>query len=207
MTAENDPRLTEARQVWDQAAASFDEAADHGLRDPLVRAAWTRLLHELLPVDRGTALDIGCGTGSLSVLLAEFGYQVMGIDLSSAMIALAQAKAADAGQAIKFAVMEAAFPPFDAQQFDLILCRHLLFMLPTPDQVLRHWVSLLKPRGRLLLIEGFWHTGAGMHSGEIVTLLPDSLTKVAVRHLSDQAELWGTEVSDERYAITATLGA
>lgn len=207
MTAENNQRLTAARQVWDQAAASFDEAADHGLRDPLVRAAWTRLLQELLPADRGTALDIGCGTGSLSLLLAGFGYQVTGIDLSPAMIALAQAKAQAAGLPIHFEVMDAAFPPFAAQQFDLMLCRHLLFMLPTPDQVLRHWVSLLKPQGRLLLIEGFWHTGAGMHSGEIVALLPDSLSQVAVRHLSDQAELWGAEVSDERYAITATLGA
>ncbi|MBX3066950.1 MAG: methyltransferase domain-containing protein [Anaerolineae bacterium] len=207
MTTADEQRLSAARHVWDQAAASFDEAADHGLRDPLVRAAWTRLLQELLPADRGTALDIGCGTGSLSVLLAESGYQVTGIDLSPAMIALAQAKAAAAGQTIKFEVMDAAFPPFDAQQFDLILCRHLLFMLPTPDQVLRHWVSLLKPRGRLLLIEGFWHTGAGLHSGEIVALLPDSLTQVAVRNLSEQADLWGADVSDERYAITATLGA
>ncbi|MCB0003845.1 MAG: methyltransferase domain-containing protein, partial [Anaerolineae bacterium] len=83
----------EARRTWDLAAAAFDQEPDHGLRSPLVRAAWTALLSRWLP-DRDVAiLDTGCGTGSLSVVMAGLGHRVTGIDLSPAMIAQARTKA------------------------------------------------------------------------------------------------------------------
>ena len=199
----NEERLQAARQYWDQAAAHFDDEADHGLRDPAVRAAWTALLRNTLPGRTGTVLDIGCGTGSLSVVLAELGHEVTGIDLSPEMIALATAKAARAGQPIQFQVMDAAFPQFSARQFDAVLCRHLLWALPDPDQVLLRWVDLLHPGGRLLLIEGFWRTGGGLHANELVDALPTSLSQVTIHNLSEQPLLWGGPVSDKRYAVTA----
>jgi 2-polyprenyl-3-methyl-5-hydroxy-6-metoxy-1,4-benzoquinol methylase len=196
-------RLSESRQLWDDAAASFDNEPDHGLRDPKILAAWTALLQTSLAPVKGSVLDIGCGTGSLSVVLAGLGYEVTGIDFSPAMIALAEQKARDAGYPIQFHVMDAAFPQFPAQHFDAIVCRHLLWTLSPIDEVLRRWVDLLKPGGRLLLIEGYWFTGAGLHAEEIVRALPASLTNITVRSLNKQADLWGGVLSDERYAVTA----
>lgn len=201
MTDTHQQNLNDTRQEWDAQAATFDDAPDHGLRDPVIRTAWMTLLKDVLPSGK-TMLDIGCGTGSLSLVLAELGCTVTGIDLSPKMIALAQEKAKTANQPIQFHVMDAAFPDFP-QQFDGIICRHLLWMLPTPSAVLTRWIKLLKPGGRLLLIEGFWHTGAGMHSAQIIEALPDSLTNVTVRSLSDQPGLWGGEVKDERYLVQA----
>ena len=63
----------------------------------------------------------------------------------------------------------------------------------------------LKPGGRLVLIEGYWNTGAGLHAQEIVEALPTALMNLAVQNLSDQPELWGGAVSDERYAVSADL--
>lgn len=60
----------DVRAYWDRQAATFDEDPDHGLRDPLVREAWTSLLLPLLPPAPASVVDLGCGTGSLSVLLA-----------------------------------------------------------------------------------------------------------------------------------------
>src|SRR6201995_958193 len=54
--------VTEA--FWDEQAAAFDTEPDHGLRDPVVRAAWAALLHELLPPAPAAVVDLGCGTGS-----------------------------------------------------------------------------------------------------------------------------------------------
>lgn len=200
---EKQKHLQETRQFWDKAAAQFDEAPDHGLRDPLVYKAWADLLKAALPASPGSILDIGCGTGSLSVVLSSLGYAVTGIDFSPEMISLAEAKAARAGYLIKFQVMDAAFPQLSNGQFDAIVCRHLLWALPERKQVLQRWADLLKPAGCLLLIEGNWHTGAGLQANEIIDAFPASLTNFAIQNLSDQPDLWDGPVKDERYAITA----
>lgn len=204
-----DQHLRELRQIWDAEATTFDDQPDHGLRDPAILAAWTSLLKRSLPASTGAekVLDIGCGTGSLSLVLVGLGYQVTGIDFSPEMIARAQAKTAAAHDAVTFHVMDAAFPQLPPQQFDALVCRHLLWALPDIEQVLLRWVRLLKPGGRLLLVEGYWHTNAGLHPQQILDALPKTLRHVSLENLSDQAELWGNLVSDERYAITADLSS
>lgn len=196
-------QLSETRRYWDSQAAIFDNEPDHGLRDATVRQAWTNLLVSCLPSHATEVLDIGCGTGSLSLVLAELGHRVTGIDLSPAMLAQAEAKAQAAGWQIVFKLMNGADPQFAPQQFDVVLCRHLLWALPEPMQVLQRWLKLLKPGGRLLLIEGYWHTGGGLHAKEVVEMLPTGLVNVTLQQLSDQPRLWGGPVTDERYAVMA----
>ncbi len=200
-----DDRLRETRDLWDRAAATFDEEADHGLRDPAVRRAWMALMRTLLPTSPAAVLDIGCGTGSLSVVMAGLGHDVSGIDLSPGMIAQARAKAAAAGLKIQFREMDAGELSLAPGQFDAVVCRHLLWALPEPAEVLRRWAALLRPGGRLVLIEGRWGTGAGLAAGEILAALPPALNPHPVRDLSQQPQLWGREVADERYAIVADL--
>ena len=198
-------RLQEARQYWDSAAASFDGEPDHGLHDPQVLHAWTELLRTWLPADKSTVLDVGCGTGSISVVLAGLGHTVTGIEVSPAMLAQAQLKANSLGLAIRFQVMDASAPQFALRSFDAILCRHLLWALPEPARVLQHWVDLLRPKGRLVLIEGYWSTQTGLHATEIVAMLPSSGMTISVHNLSDRPEYWGKKVIDERFAIIADL--
>lgn len=203
MASSEQTQLEHTREEWEQAAATFDQEPDHGLRDPQVRQAWVDLLRPYLPTSSAPCLDIGCGTGSLSLLLAEAGQLVTGIDFAPAMVAQARHKATMAGQAIIFQVMEASAPPLPAGHFGLILCRHLLWTLPAPAQALDHWVQLLQPGGRLLLIEGFWHTGSGLHADAVVAALPPALAAVTVVNLADQPALWGGPVQDERYLVVA----
>ncbi len=205
MSVEHEQNIHETRQYWNDAAATFDQEPDHGLRDPLVRAAWTALLAQWLPAAPATILDIGCGTGSISGVLAALGHVVTAIDVAPAMVAQAQAKAQAAGQRITFQVMDASDPRFAPQHFAVIICRHLLWALPEPDRVLQRWVDLLVPGGRLVLIEGYWHTGGGLHAQQIVEALPALMRGVVVQNLSDQATLWGNPVSDERYVVVADL--
>jgi 2-polyprenyl-3-methyl-5-hydroxy-6-metoxy-1,4-benzoquinol methylase len=202
-TENNEKRLRESQQYWDELAPTFDHEPDHGLRDPFIRETWTEFLKTWLPQTNAAILDIGCGTGSLSIVLAGLGHTVTGIDVSPAMISHAQAKAAAHGFQIEFHVMDAAFPVLPDQQFDVIICRHLLWALPEPELVLQRWVDFLKQKGRLILIEGFWVTGAGLHAQEIIQMLPSSLINVSHQNLSDTPDFWGGSVTDERYAIIA----
>jgi 2-polyprenyl-3-methyl-5-hydroxy-6-metoxy-1,4-benzoquinol methylase len=202
----DEKRLQESRQYWDDLAQSFDNEPDHGLRDSLVLEAWTELLKTWVPAANASILDMGCGTGSLSVILARLGHTVTGIDLSPSMISLARTKAAAYGLEIEFHVMDASHPQFAERQFDTIICRHLLWALPEPDQVLQRWVKFLKPLGRLILIEGYWATGAGLHAQEIIEILPSAFINISVRNLSNNPNFWGSDVTDERYIIIADLG-
>ena len=88
-----------------------------------------------------------------------------------------------------------------AASFDVVLARHVLFALPEPEAVLARWIALLRPGGRLLLVEGFWHTGAGLHAAEVERMLRPLRADVEVVPLSDRDGLWGGPVDDERYLV------
>lgn len=200
----NDETTRQAsRQYWDDAAPFFDDEPDHGLRDPVLLETWTRFLQASLPYTEAAILDIGCGTGALSVVLAGLGHRVTGIDLSPVMISIAQAKAAKQGFQIEFDVQDAAALDLPPEQFDALVCRHLLWALPEPERILHRWAEFLKPNGRLILIEGFWDSGGGLHAKEISESLPLSFKVYSIHNLADNPDYWGKKVSDERYAIIA----
>ncbi|OQD54421.1 SAM-dependent methyltransferase [Streptomyces phaeoluteigriseus] len=196
---------TPVRVDWDARAASFDEEPDHGLRDPDVRAAWADRLRDWLPDRPGDLLDLGCGTGSLSLLAAEGGHRVTGVDLSPAMVDRARTK--PAGRHAVFLVGDAAAPPVGEERFDTVLVRHVLWTLPDPGRALRHWRDLLRPGGRLVLVEGVWGTVSpvGIPADRLTALLTPLAGHTRVERLSDDPRLWGEEVADERYAVVATV--
>ena len=201
----NSDETTSLRVDWDAQAATFDAEADHGLRDPEVRAAWAERLRSWLPPRAGDVLDLGCGTGSLSLLASEQGHRVTGVDLSPAMIDLARAKLA--GHDAVFLLGDAAAPPVGADRFDAVLVRHVLWTLPDPARVLRHWRGLLRPGGRLVLVEGVWGTVSpvGIPADRLTALLAPLTAHARVERLSDDPRLWGGPVTDERYAVVATV--
>ena len=193
--------LQEIRDLWDSEAASFDEAADHGLRDDTVRAAWRELLLDALPPAPARVADLGCGTGTLSLLLAEEGYAVDGVDVSPEMVRLAKEKAAGR-DGVRFTEADASAPPLDPHSYDVVLCRHVLWAMPDPAATLRRWIDLLAPGGRLLLVEGRWFNGAGLSAADTVTLVEGAGRK-AVLTLLPEPVYWGREIDDERYLVVS----
>ena len=187
--------------IWDAAAESFDEAADHGLRDPVTRLAWADLL---APVFDGAprVADLGSGTGSLAVLLAEAGHRVHGVDFSPRMLELARRKARHVDPRPEFTLGDVAAPPLPAAVFDAVVCRHVLWAMPDPAAALAAWIRLLVPDGRLVLIEGLWSTGAGLTMEACERLVREHRPVTERRRLTDPA-LWGGDVTDERYLLVS----
>ncbi|MET7365156.1 trifunctional class I SAM-dependent methyltransferase/NUDIX hydrolase/VOC family protein [Streptomyces sp. NPDC005566] len=185
---------------WDAAADSFDEEPDHGLLDPAIRHAWAQRLESWLPTARSEVLDLGCGTGSLALLVAGQGHRVTAVDRSPRMAEQARAKLAGTGTGVL--VGDAGQPPVGKQRFDVILARHMVWLLPDPAAALHHWFTLLKPGGRLVLIEGVWG-GVGLSAARLTGLLAPHTERIHHEPLSGDARLWGREVDDERYAVVA----
>lgn len=75
----------------------------------------------------GRALDLGCGTGTSSIYLAQHGWQVTGVDFSPKAIELAHDKAQQAGVNVDFHLGDVSRLDFLSKPFDLILdigCLH-----------------------------------------------------------------------------------
>jgi 2-polyprenyl-3-methyl-5-hydroxy-6-metoxy-1,4-benzoquinol methylase len=80
----------------------------------IARDAAERLIAELAVARHpsGTVVDLGCGSGILAGALVEAGYQVVGIDMSDAMVALARARAPNAEFHVSVATLPDGGRPF-----------------------------------------------------------------------------------------------
>jgi SAM-dependent methyltransferase len=141
------------RAFWDRDAATYDLAASHAVSDPVEEAAWRQALRRSLPEPGARVLDVGAGTGSLTVLAAELGYRVTALDLSPGMLSKARAKVADRGLEVEFAEGPATEPPDGP--FDAVIERHLVWTTPDPVAALSAW-RRVAPGGRLVMFEGVW---------------------------------------------------
>ncbi len=150
-----DPVKQQVAQHWDRRAAHFDEDFGHSIGSPAERVAWDRILDLVAPFGRPSdALDAGCGTGFLSLELAARGHRVSGIDFAPAMLAAARRKAAAQRLSIHFEEGDAEQLPFPPGSFDLVISRHVLWTLPHPEAAIDEWIRVLRPGGRLAIVDG-----------------------------------------------------
>jgi ubiquinone/menaquinone biosynthesis C-methylase UbiE len=145
---------------WGRRASGFDAGFGHSIRTAAERAAWDRIL-DLALAGRGPleALDTGCGTGFLSFELAARGHRVTGVDFATAMLTEARRKAAQQNFPVRFEEADAERLPFPSATFDLAISRHVLWTLPHPEAALDEWIRVLRPGGRLVVIDGQFNPG------------------------------------------------
>ena len=141
---------------WDGPTnVNYDASAFHGLRTADEKQAWLDALRELVGPPPLDVLDVGTGTGFLALLLAEIGHQVTGIDLSEKMLGQARRKAATIRKPPTFLIGDANDPPMSAATFDVVIGRHVVWTLLDPIGAATKWLKLLRPKGRVIVIEWF----------------------------------------------------
>lgn len=145
----------EIRDYWSMRAESFDLSPGHEIFSETERGAWHRLIMKHLGQGEGRrALDLACGTGVVSHLMHDLRFEVTGLDWSEAMLDKARAKSKTRGSSIRFLMRDAEATGEDEASYDVIVTRHLVWTLVDPAAAFAHWFSLLKPGGRLLIVDG-----------------------------------------------------
>lgn len=151
------------KTYWANRASSYS-LQHQGELAGTQHAAWAQELDQhLLPYaannDRSTlrVLDIGCGPGFFSILLAELGYSLTAIDYTASMLKQAKENALRCSQAITFQQMDAENLEFENASFDAIVSRNLTWNLPHPSNAYHEWNRVLRPGGVLLNYDANWY--------------------------------------------------
>ena len=111
--------------------------------------ALTVIRETFAPLDRKAILDIGCGAGHLSRALSGDGASVTGIDPGEAALA----KARRAVPAARFEAASAEALPFPEAAFDGAVMLNSLHHVPDPAAALAEAARVLRPGGRLVVVE------------------------------------------------------
>ncbi len=101
----------------------------------------------LLDVSGRQGLDIGCGEGYNTRLMAEKGANVSAIDISEVFIAKAQQAEAAAPLGISYQVASALELPFEAETFDVAIATMSLMDIPDPGKAIKEVHRVLKSDG------------------------------------------------------------
>lgn len=149
-------RLITAAEGYDAWACSYDEPNDLiDIEEPVVRG-----IVDGLPV--GRALDAACGTGRHAAYLHSLGHEVLGVDVSANMLALARAKVPESD----FRQGHVCQLPVPDQDIDLVVCALALTHVPDLAAAFAEFSRVLRPGGHLVIADS-------RMDYRIVTQLPD----------------------------------
>ncbi|YBV95136.1 methyltransferase domain-containing protein (plasmid) [Phyllobacteriaceae bacterium JZ32] len=145
----------EIKAYWSERAATFDQSPGHEIFSEEEREAWHRLIARHLGAGQGrTALDLASGTGVVSLLLDDLGFDVTGLDWAEPMLERARAKADAKERRIAFRLGDAENTMEPDNHYDVITNRHLVWTLVDPEAAFAEWLRILKPGGSVLIVDG-----------------------------------------------------
>lgn len=151
-TAINAKRTARARAIWDRNARFYDFMS--ALMEGKKARAWHARLWGKATGRR--VLEVGVGTGR-SFQFYPPGSSMTAIDLSPGMLAKARERARDTGVAVDLRQMDVQDLEFPAGSFDAVVASCTFCSVPDPVLGLKEIRRVLKPGGRLVLLEHMRH--------------------------------------------------
>lgn len=171
----------EAKQEFDRWSSRYDRGI---LQRLFFEPSHALMLEEMGP-EQSRILDIGCGTGIFATqLLDRFPQsQVWGLDLSDGMLRQARERCRNAPGRLHLVQGDSERLPFASDTFDAVTCTHSFHHYPRQRRVLAEMHRVLRPGGRLLVIDGDRDGLWGRLIFDVIVVLMEG----AVHHLSGRA--------------------
>lgn len=162
--------------------AAYDNQPGFRIDSVVSRAYHADLMNTLGSLSPGLkTLELGCGSGVFTELLHSLHFAVIGVDASEIQLAEARARLPDVqfrqGDIEASELTDTLLSQHGT--FDLLICRYVIHELADPIEAFSLWKRLLKPEGKLLLIENAWQRtdwGAG-DWGKRSNMLPLACTQ------------------------------
>lgn len=147
------------RKRKDTARAYFDELAGRFGKDYVPGRSWKALAEALLKIHRyRTVADLGAGEGTLSQLLAQRAESVIAVDISPRMVEYGQSVARENGLLnVEYRLGDIEDPPIDANEVELAVLSQALHHAEEPPRAIRSAYRILKPGGRLIVLDLIQH--------------------------------------------------
>jgi ubiquinone/menaquinone biosynthesis C-methylase UbiE len=184
--------MTKPSRSFDRAADYYDQTRE--LPEPIATHGIPALLKYIEP--QGKILDVGTGTGRISVPLLTLGADVAGIDLSLNMMGKLRQKYPTA----HLAQADAAHLPFGSGQFSAVLTTHVMHLVGPWREALREYRRVLKPGG-VYIDSTQWHDSTSQ-----LALIRDKWRQLVEGH-GAQWRRPGVQTREELEAELQTLGA
>lgn len=144
-------RASRVRALFNRIAPRYDLVND--VQSFGLHRFWKRRLIRMANPRKGEkALDVCCGTGDITLAIARKGVETIGVDFSPGMLDQARQRSGSAVQAT-FIEADALRLPFEDAQFDIVTIAYGLRNLEEFEAGLREMARVLKPGGRMLVLD------------------------------------------------------
>jgi ArsR family transcriptional regulator len=149
-------RAEKAQAYFSRNASEWDELRRLHVSDKAVETALLRLIGSR-PID--SLLDLGTGTGWILQLLAPLYRRAIGVDASRDMLSVARSNLDKSG-VVKASVRHGDILnlPLEGQDFDFVTIHQVLHFLDQPELAIAEAARVLRPGGRLLIVDFAPHT-------------------------------------------------
>ncbi len=181
------------RKLWSRRAASWDHGALPGLHDVV-----TRVIEVASPGRDDVVVDLGCGTGALTLPIAEKVQTVVAVDISDEMLDELRNKARTSNitniTVVSDAIEKLTLKP---ESVDIVVTNYALHHLRDPDKVLvvQRAHDWLKPGGRIVIGDMMFGRGATAHDRRVIS------SKVAAFAKKGPAGWWRIAKNVARFTL------
>ena len=149
--------IEDFKDLWTERADSFSKSIMNRIKNGYNPRWFDEIMDGIPEGQSQRILDVGCGPGFFSIVLAKMGHDVTGIDYNDTMIETASNNCSSLGLHAEFIQMDAHDLKFEDGTFDMVVCRDILWNLDDPEKAYSEMYRVLRDGGKLTLFDGNYY--------------------------------------------------